>query len=323
MEPIMYAPWRLAALACLVVALPIQAQTHKSRSRHYDRDDEAASTIDTTVTIGRAGTVDLQSFSGDIKVSGTDGDQVKIHAVSESRLRFESSGSRVSLIETPEDRSYSDDDDDDSHNKIEVFMPKSARLLVRSLSGDINLRDVADVEAHSVSGDLDVSNIASHAVIETISGNATVLHVSAGVHVNTVSGDIHAKQITGEVSAQSVSGDVVLDDITSAFVHSETVSGEVHFSGPVDAKGRYEFHSHSGDVDINIANSGADATLDVETYSGDLDTSCAITMQPGEGSSRRGKRGTFTIGHGGGAHFILKTFSGDVRISGCRSHGDK
>jgi hypothetical protein len=322
MEPIMHAPWRLATLACLVVALPLQAQTHKSRSRHADRDDEAESRIDTTVTIGRAGTVDLQSFSGDIRVTGWDGDQVKIHAISESRLRFESSGSHVTLVETPEDRSYSDDDDD-SNNKIEVSMPKSARLLVRSLSGDITLRDVADVEAHSVSGDLDVANIASHAVIETISGNATVIHVSAGVHVNTVSGDIHAKQITGEVAAQSVSGDVVLDDITSSFVRSETVSGEVHFSGPVDSKGRYEFHSHSGDVDVNIANGGADATLDVETYSGDLDTSCAITMQPGGNGNRMGKRGTFTIGHGGGAHFILKTFSGDVRISGCRSHGDK
>jgi hypothetical protein len=75
-------------------------------------------------------------------------------------------------------------------------------------------------------------------------------------------------------------------------------------------------------VDVNIAGGGGDATLDVETYSGDLDTSCAITMQPNGSGSRMGKRGTYTIGHGGGAHFILKTFSGDVRISGCRSHGD-
>jgi len=330
----MHAPWRLTALACLVIALPVEAQHRTPRpptpptpprhyDRHNDRDNDVESRIDTTVNIGRSGTVDLQSFSGDIKVTGWDGDQVKIHATSHSRLNFESSSSRVSLVESPEHNSDSEDDDDDSNSRIEVSMPKSARLLVRSLSGDITLRDVADVEAHSVSGDLDVTNIASHAVIETISGNATVIHVSAGVHVNTVSGDIHAKQITGEVAAQSVSGDVVLDDITSSFVRSETVSGEVHFSGPVDPKGRYEFHSHSGDVDVNIANGGADATLDVETYSGDLDTSCAITMQPGDNGSRRGKRGTFTIGHGGGAHFILKTFSGDVRITGCRSHGDK
>jgi DUF4097 and DUF4098 domain-containing protein YvlB len=336
MESIMHAlaNRRLAALACLVIAMPAYAQHVPPKPpkppKHYDRSshhEDVETRIDTTVSVGRTGTVDLQSFAGDIDIVGTDGDQVKIQATSHSRLTFESSPARVSLVESPEGHgdSYSDDDDndgDEGHNKIVVSMPKSARLTVRSLSGDIKLRDVADVEAHSVSGDLDVTNVASHAVLETISGSATVVHVSAGVRVNSVSGDIHAKQITGEVSAQSVSGDIVLDDITSSYVRSETVSGEVHFSGPVDPKGRYEFHSHSGDVDVNIAGGGTDATLDVETYSGDLDTSCKITMQPNSGSSRTGKRGTYTIGHGGGAHFILKTFSGDVRISGCRSHGD-
>jgi DUF4097 and DUF4098 domain-containing protein YvlB len=334
MEPIMHAPWRLAALACLI-AMPAYAQhtspkppkPPKHYDRHNDRDD-VESRVDTTVSLSRSGTVDLQSFSGDISIVGTDGDQVKVQATSHSRLTFESSSARVSLVESPEGHdSYGDDDDDDDdndsgHSRIVVSMPKTARLMVRSLSGDIKLRDVADVEGHSVSGNLDVTNVASHAMLETISGDATVIHVSAGVRVNTVSGNIRAKQITGEVSAQSVSGDVVLDDITSSFVRSETVSGEVHFSGPVDPKGRYEFHSHSGDLDVNIAGGGSDATLDVETYSGDLDTSCSITMQPNGGGSRTGKRGTYTIGHGGGAHFILKTFSGDVRISGCRSHGD-
>jgi Putative adhesin len=319
MEPIMHAPWRLAALAIFVIALPAQAQHHKSRSHRDDQNVE--SRIDTTVTLSRSGTVDLQSFSGDITVVGWDRNDVKIHATSEGQLRFDSSPSRISLVESPQDRN--DDDSDDDHTGFEISMPKSGRLLVRTLSGDIKLHDVADVEGHSVSGDIDVANIASHAVLESISGDVTVIHVTAGVRVNTVSGEIHAKQITGEVAAQSVSGDVVLDDITSSYVRSETVSGEVHFSGPVDAKGRYEFHSHSGDVDLNIANGASDATLEVETYSGDLDTSCSMTMQPSGNGSRMGKRGTFTIGHGGGAHFILKTFSGDVHITGCRSRGDK
>jgi DUF4097 and DUF4098 domain-containing protein YvlB len=320
MEPIMHAPWRLAALAILVIALPAQAQHHKSRS-HRDDQNDVESRIDTTVTLSRSGTVDLQSFSGDITVVGWDRDDVKIHATSEGQLRFDSSPSRVSLVESPEDRN--DSDDDDGHAGFEISMPKSGRLLLRTLSGDIKLHDVADVEAHSVSGDMNVANIASHAVLESISGDVTVIHVTAGARVNTVSGEIRAKQITGEVAAQSVSGDIVLDDITSSYVRSETVSGELHFSGPVDAKGRYEFHSHSGDVDLSIASGANDATLEVETYSGDLDTSCSMTMQPSANGSRMGKRGTFTIGHGGGAHFILKTFSGDVHITGCRSHGDK
>ena len=58
-----------------------------------------------------------------------------------------------------------------------ISMPKNARLLVRTLSGDVKLRDVADVEAHSVSGDVDAINIASHAVLETVSGDLTVTKV--------------------------------------------------------------------------------------------------------------------------------------------------
>ena len=166
-------------------------------------------------------------------------------------------------------------------------------------------------------------NIASHASLETVSGDLSVTNVSAGLRASSVSGDVTARKITGEVSAQSVSGDVVLEDVTSAYVRSETVSGEVHFSGPVDPKGRYEFHSHSGDVDLDLTGGAGNATLEVETYSGDLETGCSMTLQPGGRGDRMGKRGTLTMGNGGGAHFVLKTFSGDVHIRGCRSHGDR
>ena len=317
----MLVPWRLAALAVLVAAIPLQAQ-HRNRQSHSDDLDAGEFRLDTTVALSRSGTVDLQSFSGDITIIAWDRDEVKIHATSHNRLRLDASSSRVSLLESPEDREDSDEDDD-RHHGFEISMPKSARLVARSISGDVKLRDVADVEAHSVSGDLDATNIASHAVLETVSGDLTVTKVSAGLRASTVSGDIQARQITGEVATQSVSGDVVLEDVTSAYVRAETVSGEVHFSGPVDPKGRYEFHSHSGDVDLDLTGGGGDATLEVETYSGDLDTGCPMTLQPGDRGDRMGKRGTFTIGHGGGAHFILKTFSGDVHIRGCRSHGDR
>jgi Putative adhesin len=315
----MFVPWRLAALAALVVAVPLQAQ-HRNKKSHGDYSDDAEFRLDTTVALSRSGTVDLQSFSGDITVIAWDRDEVKVHGISYSPIHFDASPSHVSLMENPEDR---EDHEYSRQNGFEISMPRSARLITRTISGDIKVRDVADIEAHSVSGDLDATNIASHAVLETVSGDLTVIKVSAGLRASTVSGDIKARQITGEVAAQSVSGDVVLDDVTSSYVRSETVSGEVHFTGPVDPKGRYEFHSHSGDVDLDLTGGGADATLDVETYSGDLDAGCSMTLQPGGRGDRMGKRGTFTIGNGGGAHFILKTFSGDVHIRGCRSHGDK
>jgi hypothetical protein len=320
MEPLMFAPWRLAAIAFLVVAIPLQAQ-HRDKKSHGDYNDDSEFTLDTTVAFSRSGSIDLQSFSGDITIIAWDRDEVKIHAKSRNGIHFDSSPSRVSLTENPGD--HEDHVDMGRDYGFELSVPKSARLVMRSISGDIKVRDVSDVEAHSVSGDLNATNISSHAELETVSGDLSVTNASAGLHASTVSGDIQARKITGEVSAQSVSGDLVLEDVTSSFVRSETVSGEVHFTGPVDPKGRYEFHSHSGDVDLDLTGGAGNATLDVETYSGDLETGCAMTLQPGGRGDRMGKRGTLTIGNGGGAHFVLKTFSGDVHIRGCRSHGDR
>ena len=315
-------PWRLAALAFLVIAIPLQAQHRNRKSHDQDRDDFEV-TLDTTVAFSRSGSVDLQSFSGDVTISAWDRDEVKIHAKSRNQIHFDASQSRVSLSETPGDHGDEDRDDNGRNYGFEISVPKSVRLVVRSISGDIKVRDVADVEAHTVSGDLNATNIASHADLETISGDLSVDNAAAGMRASTVSGDIQARKITGEVSAQSVSGDVVLQDVTSAFVRSETVSGELHFSGPVDPKGRYEFHSHSGDVDLDLTGGAANASLDVETYSGDLDTGCAMTLQPGGRGDRMGKRGTLTMGNGSGAHFVLRTFSGDLHIRGCSSHGDR
>jgi putative adhesin len=321
MEPIMFPPWRVATLAFLVIAIPLQAQ-HRNRKSHDEDRDNYEVTLDTTFAFSRSGSVDLQSFSGDITVNAWDRDEVKIHAKSRNGIRFDASSSRVSLAENPGDH---DDDRDDSDRdyKFEISVPKSARLVVRSISGDLQVSDVGDVEAHTVSGDLNAMNIASHADLETISGDLSVENAAAGMRASSVSGDIQARKIRGDVSAQSVSGDVVLQDVTSAFVRSETVSGELHFSGPVDPKGRYEFHSHSGDVDLDLTGGAGNASLDVETYSGDLDTRCAMTLQPGGRGDRTGKRGTLTMGNGGGAHFVLRTFSGDLHIRGCGSHGDQ
>lgn len=316
----MPAPWRLAATLAFVVALPLQAQHHERRTATEELNN-AGSRIDTTVALSRGALVDLSSFNGDIKVTSWDRDEVKIHATSRGRLRLDSSPSRVSLVESPYRGEY--EDDDDNHSGYEITLPKTARLLARSVSGDITLQDVSDVESHTVSGEIEVSNVANRANLETVSGDVTATKVGGGLRANSVSGDIHAKSISGDIAGQTVSGDIVLDDVASSFVRTETVSGEIHFSGPVDAKGRYEFHSHSGDIDLGLTSGGNDATLYVETYSGDLDSACSMTLQPGGSGSRMGKRGTFTLGNGGGAHFSIQTFSGDVHITGCRSHGEK
>ena len=85
----------------------------------------------------------------------------------------------------------------------------------------------------------------------------------------------------------------------------------MRFSGTLDSKGSYEFNSHSGD--IRIAVPGGGATLDVRTFSGDVDSDFPMTLEPGARTGERGKGMRFTIG-GGGARISAQTFSGDITI---------
>ena len=296
-------PWLLAALGALLVAAPAAPLAAQNR-RDGDPDEGAyQSRLDTTVALARDGTVDLSLVSGEIIVSSWDRDQVKIEARTERGiLRFDASPSRVAL-------SVRSDRGEMGDTRFRVTIPATARLVGRSVSGDISARGAGSAELHSVSGDIVVSDVAGRATLESVSGGVRARRIGAGLRVSSVSGDLDLSGITGDVDAHTVSGEIGLEQVKSNFVRTETVSGDTHFSGPLDPQGRYEFHSHSGDVRLGIPPVGA--TFEIQTFSGDVQSDYQMTLQPG---SRQGRRNMqFTI-NGGGARVSAETFSGDVTI---------
>lgn len=145
--------------------------------------------------------------------------------------------------------------------------------------------------------------------MESVSGGLKARNVGRGLRASTVSGDLEANDITGDIDAQSTSGDIVLGGTKSSFVHTQTVSGETRFGGTVDRAGRYEFHSHSGDIQLAVPSTGV--TFDVNTFSGDLQSDYPMTLQPG--SEVGHKHMEFSI-NGGGARVTAETFSGDITV---------
>lgn len=297
--------WIIAAAAVLALSAPppLAAQRDSRDS------DDFRSRIDTTVALSRNGTVDLSLVSGEMVVTSWDRNEVRVRARSERGiLRFDVSPSRVSLGI----RSTWGETGDAYY---EVTMPASARLVAKGVTGDISSRGGADVEAHSVSGSVEVLDATGRVSVESVSGDATAQHVGGGVKASTVSGELFLSDITGDVDASTVSGDITLDGVRSSFVRTNSTSGDVRFSGPLDPKGRYDFDSHAGDIEIAIPGGGA--TLDVRTFSGDVESDFPMTLLPGARSGgRSGGRGNgmqFTIG-GGGARISAQTFSGDITI---------
>jgi DUF4097 and DUF4098 domain-containing protein YvlB len=111
-----------------------------------------------------------------------------------------------------------------------------------------------------------------------------------------------------------VSGDVGLDAVTSKSVHAETTNGDISFAGSIDPQGRYEFTTHSGDMDLAIPRD-ASAQVGVSTWNGTIDSDFPITLQPGVNRAAAGmtKHYSFAIG-AGSAHITAESFSGDITI---------
>jgi DUF4097 and DUF4098 domain-containing protein YvlB len=312
------------AFLALLVAMPAASQSTRERERerererreredrHRDADEDSQdfrSVIDTTVAFTARGTIDLSLVSGEIRVSGWSQNQVKLHATSERGIiQFDYAPSRLSLDVRSQRGRMGD-------TRYTLSVPVGARVLMRSVSGEIYIREVkGETEARSVSGDIEIAD-ALRTTFESVSGEVMVTHVAGNLRGNAVSGSLTIRDVAGDVDVETVSGDIQLLDVRSKFVRTETVSGDVEYQGTTDDGGRYEFHAHSGDVRLSLGDN-VGATFDVETFSGTIDSEFPITLEPGDyaGGRSRPKRFTFKVGNGG-ARITTETFSGDIEIA--------
>lgn len=287
--------------AAVALAAPAGAQDHD------DMPDRVTSKLDTTVTISKDGTVDLQLVSGEIIVSAGSGNQVRIKAWSErGQLEFSASASRVSL-DVHSQRGRMGD------TRYEVTVPAGVRLELKSVSGDITAHGVGgELEAGAVSGDVDVSDAKGRVDIESVSGDITAERLAGDVRVNAVSGDVSITDVSGDLDIETVSGEMNLERVAVKTLRSETVSGDMTYEGSLDPDGRYEFHSQSGSVKLRVPAS-AGGSVRIETFSGSLESEFPMTMQPGERGSERPKRMEFTFGTGR-SRITAETFSGDITL---------
>jgi DUF4097 and DUF4098 domain-containing protein YvlB len=291
------------ALAALVLA-PNGAGAQRERDREREFQ-EAQSRMDTTFAFSRTGIVDLTQISGDIVVTAWDRAEARVRAYAE-RGRIRNGFSSASLsVEVESVRGRVGD------SRFEVTVPVGVRVIARSRSGDVSVKGTKGaVEAKSTSGDVEVSNATDRVVISSLSGDVRASDLTGDIRAESTSGTIEIRGATGDIRAETTSGDVALLGVTSRSVTASTVSGEVDYEGTIDANGRYEFHSHSGDVRLEIPESSG-AQFQIETFSGSLDTEFPLTLQPGQRSSSRPRRYEFKLGDGS-ARVTAESFSGDI-----------
>lgn len=229
--------------------------------------------------LGAGGSVNVRNVSGDVIVSGYEGNAVVVTAVKEGRdrdrvsIEDQSSGGAVDVrVRYPEQCNC------DASVRFEVKVPRSVAYRFDAFS--------------SVSGDVEVKGVTGDLRAKSVSGNVTVNGVSGAVNANSVSGTVHVGEINGTVNAKSTSGNVE--------VEIRQLYGE----------GNLEFSSVSGDVRVKLpGNLAADVKL--STLSGDLRTDFPLTIE--EAKFGPGRRANGMVG-GGGRALKLSSTSGSVSL---------
>ena len=122
-------------------------------------------TVDRRITIGDRGTMELKNFSGDVRITGTTGQDVVIHAVRRGtrerldriKLDIQSSGSSVKIQANHQPDGRHDDKDNVVETEFDVQVPFGTRLTVDSFSGSVEIRGVTgDIEAETFSGGIEI-----------------------------------------------------------------------------------------------------------------------------------------------------------------------
>jgi hypothetical protein len=239
----------------------------------------AADDFRMTYKIGAGGTISIRNVSGNVVVSGYDGNEITVVGRRE--------GADAHLVEVEDSSTsgslqlkvrYPRNCDCDASINFEVRVPNAVSYLFRELSsasGNIEIRDVTgEVDARSASGNVDVDR------------------VRGLVDARSASGNVNVGEVAGRVTARSASGNVNV-----AIVE-------------LDREGDMEFESASGNVEVRVP-AGLDATVEMSTLSGELETDFPLEVNEakyGPGKKARGKVGS-------GAHALrLASVSGNVAL---------
>ena len=225
----------LALLAALVFAVPAFAQ----------RDDgpRETETVDRTVPLPANGTVRLKTFSGRVRITGTSGDQVVIHAVRRAtrdrlqdiKLEITTTGSTVEI--DANHRVVERRNDNVVETDFEIQVPSRARLDVKTFS--------APVTVVGVNGSQNIDGFSSDITIESNDfgdGN--------DIDINTFSGNVRLRlpaSARGSLDFNTFSGRFESDlPVTLNSSSRRNFRGQLNGGGAGD----FRLKTFSGDVRI-------------------------------------------------------------------------
>ena len=274
--------------------------------------------FDRTLQVSGAISVDVSTPSGEINVTAGGANQVEIHAKIHSNGWPFGSDDAVHQVE-------SNPPIQQSGNSIRIGynLPDDVRRHV-AIDYEITVPANASVQAHTGSGNVQVSGVRSGVLVQTGSGDIRLRDLGSRLQAHTGSGDIQADDVAAPFSAQTGSGEISASLTGSGDVDVHTGSGSIRvrgIKGGVQARsgsgdietdgsitGPWQLHSGSGNIRLAVG-SAHGFNLDAHTSSGSIHSDLPVTVQGSLGHQQL--KGTV---QGGGPEVEISTSSGDIEI---------
>lgn len=230
---------------------------------------------------GAGGTISIHNVSGDVRISGYDGEGVQVTANKEGRDR-----ERVEV----EDRSQG--------NRVDL------RARYESCHHcSINASVLFEVQVpRSLSLTFDE--------IETASGNISITGVTGRLHINTASGDVLIQDVNGFINANTASGKMQVRNVVGA-VKANSASGDVNVEiARLEGNENLLFSTASGNVHVKMPSS-LDADVEMSTSSGSLKTDFPLEVRKEGYGPTRSASGRL----GNGSRLLrISSASGDIDL---------
>jgi len=122
------------------------------------------------------------------------------------------------------------------------------RTNLKTVSGDIELGDVDELELSSTSGDLRAGDVDGDMTIRTISGDIRAGAIGGRVGLTTTSGDVRVDRVGGDLTASTVSGDLRVERFEGDDLTVKTVAGDLDVGLPAGIRVSPNIVTFSGDT---------------------------------------------------------------------------
>jgi DUF4097 and DUF4098 domain-containing protein YvlB len=269
--------------------------------------DEYSELIEREFSVGHLPRLHVRNVSGDTKI--TVGEDGKIQVKARKRVRGTSEERAKRLLENVEVRMDQEGDDvtlkphlyEQDRGWADLF--RGGRVAV---DFEIIVPREVRIEAHTVSGDLELVGTRGPLEAQSVSGDVRLDDVQGPLRLKTVSGDGIVSDFAGQLVANTVSGDLTFQRVRLHGSEVVTVSGEVRIDGELDKARDHRLKTISGDVDLRLT--GGSYDIRFSSMSGDLDSELEGEV------SVTGRRDKHVMIGAAETKVTVKTMSGDLEI---------